>query len=128
MWTFNGGWQFAQNSCNHGRCYNASGMGYHCTSGSGSLAAASRTINGETNSNNVGVSGGCSTPYKWLSGGYDHLCNSDGAYELWQAKSASRSTSRGDNYGFTWDNAGNYACNCNNNSDCDGDWNRPGCP
>jgi hypothetical protein len=133
MWMFNGSWLMAQNACNHGRCYNGSGMGYHCYSGSGTQAAASITINGETNSNNVAVSGGCATPYKWLSGGYDHLCNSDASYEMWQAKNRSRGNNAvigtgGGNISFKWDNAGNYACNCNNNNDCDGDWNRPGCP
>jgi hypothetical protein len=115
-----------QNACNHGRCYNGSGMGQNC--GSYGWNAGGGWLNGETNSNTTAVSGGCATPYNWNSGGYDHLCNSDAAYELWQAKDARSDTSRGNELSFTWDNAGNYACNCNNNNDCDGDWNRPGCP
>jgi len=116
------------NNCNHGRCYNGSGMGYHCSS-SGRASASGNSLTGETNSNTTAVSGGCATPYNWNSGGYDHLCNSDAAYELWQGKEGRYNTSRGDHYSFTWDNGGgNYACNCNNNSDCDGDWKRPGCP
>jgi hypothetical protein len=116
-----------QNACNHGRCYNGSGMGYHC--GSYGWRGGGAYVNGETNSSGVGVSGGCLTPYNWNSGGYDHLCNSDAAYELWQAKSGSKYTTQGDGYSFVWDSGGNnYACNCNNNDNCDGDWNRPGCP
>jgi len=125
-------WVLAQNACNHGRCYNGSGMGYNCYSNGGWFYWT--TINGETNSNNTSISGGCRTPYDWDSGGYDHLCNDDAAYELWQAKSGSLSTAYGDGYSFKWFNGssskGNsyFACNCSSFNGCDNDWGRPSCP
>lgn len=117
------------NACNHGRCYNGSGMGYKCHTGD-TWTSNSTWMTGETNHGaNVAVSGGCATPYNWHSGGYDHLCNSDSSYEMWQSESGGYQTARGDHYSFTWDsNGNNYACNCNNNNDCDGDWGRPACP
>jgi hypothetical protein len=101
-------------------------MGYRCGSYGWTNGG---WITGENLTNSTAVNGGCATPYNWMSGGYDHLCNSDSSYEMWQAKSGSYQTSQGDHYSFVWDNGGhNYACNCNNNNDCDGDWKYPGCP
>jgi len=113
-----------QSSCNHGRCYNGDSMGFNCGSYGWSTGAS---LTGEANSNTTAVSGGCATPYNWNSGGYDHLCNDDAAYELWQAKDARWDTSHGDNISFVWYDAGEFACNCQNTG-CDGDWNRPNCP
>jgi len=126
MWVYTNGWSLGQNACNHGRCQ-SDGLSYKCYTSSNRWISGG-IINGETNRNTTAVSGGCLTPYNWLSGGYDHLCNSDGAYQLWQAKAGSKWTARGDQYSFTWDDRGNYACNCNNNNDCDGDWKVPNCP
>ncbi len=125
-----GYWIQAISANNHGRAWNGSGMGYRCYSGASAWQYGT-TINGSTAGGATGGSdgqGGCQTPYSWNSGGYDHLCNSDAAYELWQGKEATQNTSRGGNISFTWDGPGNYACNCNNNNDCDGDWTRPNCP
>jgi hypothetical protein len=117
-------------ACNHGRCWWGGGMGYGCDAYGWNSGGASifPEENGDGNGAGTAVGGGCWTPYNWNSGGYDHLCNSDAAYEIWQAKNARWNTDRGDYYSFTWDNGGhNYACNCNNNNDCDGDWKAPGC-
>jgi len=125
-----GYWQFAISANNHGRAYNNSGMGYQCYSGASAWQWA-QGVTGSTAGDASGSydgQGGCQTPYNWNSGGYDHLCNSDAAYELWQGKEGTQWTSRGDYMSFTWDGPGNYACNCNNNNDCDGDWSRPNCP
>jgi len=125
MWVYSTGWTLAQVACNHGRC--PGNLSYNCYSAGGWFYYASY-INGDTNSNNVAISGGCGTPYNWNSGGWDHLCNDDAAYELWQAKSGSEWTSQGDRYSFKWNNTGHFACACSNNGGCDGDWNTPNCP
>jgi hypothetical protein len=132
QWYSFDGWAsygIALNSCNHGRCYYDSGMSYQCYSTGGPFYYGSN-ISGEANSQYGGgtnIGGACLTPYSWNSGGYNHLCNDDAAYELWQAKSGSQWTSQGDGYSFVWYANANYACNCNNTG-CDGDWSRPYCP
>jgi hypothetical protein len=126
-----GYWQMAISANNHGRGYNGSGMGYRCYSGASAWKQYGASVSGSTAGDSTGAwdgQGGCQSPYSWNSGGYDHLCNSDAAYELWQGKEATWATSRGNDTTFTWDGPGNYACNCNNNNDCDGDWTRPNCP
>ncbi len=120
-------WVLVQDACNHGTCY--ANMGYECYSNGGWFYNA--TINGETSSS-TSISGGCQTPYNWNSGGYNHLCNDDSAYELWQAKNGSKG---GPNYGtsgdgthFQYYDGHHFACDCGSFSGCDGDWSVPSCP
>ena len=128
-------WVSAQNACNHGRCAGESGMGYNCYSSGGWFLNA--TINGETRHNSTGVSGGCQTPYNWNSGGYDHLCNDDAAFELWQAKNGSQGNGTygtgGDGLHFQWYGSStkghsHFACNCGSFGNCDNDYGRAYCP
>jgi hypothetical protein len=128
------GWVLAINACNHGRCYNE--LGYNCYSQGGWFWNA--TVNGEANHNSTAINGACQTPYDWDSGGWDHLCNDDSAYELWQAKNGGTGSAAygtgGDGYRFQWFNAssskGNsyFACDCGSFAGCDNDWGRPSCP
>lgn len=132
MWAYrwnNGSpyWIYAINANNHGR--SASELSYECYSQGGWVwngYVSGSTANGATG--NWDGAGGCQTSYNWDSGGWDHLCNDDAAYELWQAKSGSQYTSQGDYISFTWNNTGHFACACQNNGGCDGDWNTPNCP
>jgi hypothetical protein len=127
-----GYWQQAIYANNHGRGAYDSGMGYDCYSWNGGgwfqygVHLSGSTASGATG--NWDGAGGCQTAYNWDSGGWDHLCNDDAAYELWQAKSGSSSTSQGDAISFTWTSNGHFACACQNNSGCDGDWSTPNCP
>jgi len=129
-------WVYA---CNHGRCSYESGMNYRCVSGGSWVPAASWDV--ETNSGgNKAVSGGCRSPYSWFTytkywwgstgDKNTHDCNDDAAYELWQAKEGTAWTSRGDMYSFNWKdpNGHRYACYCNSDHHCDGDWSSPKCP
>src|SRR6185503_7029389 len=116
----------AMAACNHGRCPWDSGMGYNCYSSGGPFYYGAY-VNGETISNSTNITGACQTNYNWNSGGWDHLCNDDAAYELWQAKSGSSYTQQGDGYSFIWYANANYACTCSNTG-CDGDWSAPYCP
>jgi hypothetical protein len=122
-------WIMAVSANNHGRSYSDSGMGYGCYSNGGwfyNPNTSGSTAGGATG--NWDGAGGCQTSYNWNSGGWDHLCNDDAAYELWQAKSGSWQTSQGDQTGFVWTSNAHFACACQNNSGCDGDWSAPNCP
>jgi hypothetical protein len=132
-------WVLAQEACNHGRCAYDGGMGYNCYSNGGWFFNA--TINGETYGDHGGgtsISGGCATPYNWDSGGYDHLCNDDAAYELWQAKNGSAGNNGvwgtgGGSITFQWygsSTKGNshFACDCQSFGNCDNDYGRAYCP
>lgn len=144
-----GYWQLAISANNHGRAYNASGMGYDCYSWNGggwfqygvSLSGSTAS----TNTNSGDGQGGCQTAYNWNSGGYDHLCNDDAAYELWQTKNGNQGSNSvtgtsGGNLTFQYYGAGHcdgdacgsnpasYACNCGSFNGCSGDWNTPICP
>jgi hypothetical protein len=126
MWAYSyasGSWQLAILACNHGTCPGS--MGYSgCYSTGGIFNGIA--IGGETTGSTGTVSGGCLTPYSWNSGGYDHLCNDDSAYELWQIKYGSRGGGTLDTHGDgSWVH---YACTCSNNAGCDNDWSRPYCP
>jgi len=130
MWVYKTSWVQAQMACNHGRC--PGNLNYKCYSAGGWYSSGG--VNGETNVNSTSVSGGCSTSYNWNSGGHDHLCNDDAAYELWQAKgnlglngSGRPRTTYGDNTTFSWNNTGEFNCDCNATG-CDNDWNSPNCP
>ena len=97
------------------------------------------TVTGVTGSGDG--AGGCQTAYNWDSGGYDHLCNDDAAFELWQAKDGSQWTylgfENGDAIGFQYYGAGScaaefcgsspahFACDCQTFGGCSGDWNTP---
>jgi hypothetical protein len=122
-------WSSVLDANNHGRHYYDSGMGYNCYSAGGwfwSPYVTGSSAGGVTGNNDG--QGGCQTAYNWNSGGWDHLCNDDAAYELWQAKSGGTSTTQGDAIGFTWTSNGHFACACQNNAGCDDDWNSPNCP
>jgi hypothetical protein len=135
MWVYrwnNGApyWILSIDANNHGRHAGDSGMGYNCYS-SASTWAWGATISGSTAGDATGnwdSQGGCQTSYSWNSGGWDHLCNDDAAYELWQAKSGGMATTQGDGISFTWTSNAHFACACQNNSGCDGDWSSPNCP
>jgi hypothetical protein len=143
-----GAWQYVIAACNHGTCPGASGISYDCYSwNGGGWFQYGVQNNGETQS---GVTksgdgtGGCQTAYAWDSGGYDHLCNDDAAYELWQAKDGSQWTyqgfENGDAIGFQYYGSGfcrgslcgsspaHFACDCQTFGGCSGDWNTPNCP
>jgi hypothetical protein len=143
MWYYNGGWNLGIVANNHGR--SPSQLGYDCYSNGGWFSGV--VENGSTAGSNTGAGdgqGGCQTAYSWDSGGYDHLCNDDAAYELWQAKSGGQWTwqgfENGDAIGFQWyggswcdgDACGQspsyFACDCQSFNGCAGDWNTPACP
>jgi len=127
-------WQAGVWACNHGNCPGGDKMGYRCSSNSG-VWVENPNMTGENGG------GGCLTSYNWNSGGYDHLCNDDSAYELWQIKNGNRGygwsyDTHGDGYSFIYTGAGtggdggwvNYACTCAYNNGCNNDWSRPICP
>ena len=144
------GWTFQVDANNHGRHATVSGMGYDCYSQGGWFYNA--WVTGATAGGadgNYDNQGGCQTSYSWNSGGFDHLCNDDAAYELWQAKTGSQATGHGYNgngqgngdsigfqyYGSGWcrgsacgQNPAYFACNCGSFGGCGGDWNTPNCP
>ena len=60
---------------------------YDCYSTSGVWRTIAQ-ISGEQNGSSS-IGGGCLSSYSWNSGGYNHLCNDDSAYELWQVKNGS---------------------------------------
>lgn len=139
MFAYNGAWSLVVNSCNHGSCPGASSLSYRCSSNSGQWRQWI-SLTGEHNGGS-GVGGGCRTSYSWNSGGWNHLCNDDSAYELWQIKNGSSGragdySTSGDAYSFIYNGAGtggdgswvNYACNCSANNGCNNDWSRPICP
>ena len=69
-------------TCNHGTCANG-----WATSAIGGREQQSVNETGPTetyNDRRQRRQGGCQTAYNWDSGGYDHLCNDDTAYEVWQ--------------------------------------------
>lgn len=138
IWAYQTTWQLVINACNHGGCPGSSGMGYRCYSTSG-IWRTNPYITAESNSSSS-IGAGCRTSYSWNSGGYDHLCNDDSAYELWQVKNGSpgggsRDTN-GDGWNFVYNGPGtggdgswvNYACTCAYNNGCNNDWSRPICP
>jgi hypothetical protein len=115
-------------------------MTYRCSSNSG-VWRDNPWLTGEASGSTGTVSGGCRTNYSWDSGGWDHLCNDDSAYELWQIKNGSGGdgnqwSTNGNGYSFIYNGAGtggdgswvNYACQCNANNGCNNDWSRPICP
>ena len=142
-------WVLAVVANNHGRA--PSQLHYDCYSNGGWFNPGT-TVSGSTAGSNTGNSdgqGGCQTAYSWDSGGYDHLCNDDAAYELWQAKTGSMATGQGyngaglgngDQIGFQWYGSSHcdgsfcgsspswFACNCSSFNGCSGDWNTPNCP
>jgi hypothetical protein len=139
MWAYNGGWGLAVNACNHGSCPGSSNVTYRCSSNSG-VWRQWISLTGESSGGNS-VGGGCRTNYSWNSGGWDHLCNDDSAYELWQIKNGSQGdgnqwNENGNMYSFIYNGPGtggdgswvNYACNCGANNSCNNDWSRPICP
>jgi hypothetical protein len=139
MFAYNGTWSLVVNGCNHGSCPGASSMTYRCSSNSG-VWRSYITLTGEHNTGNS-VGAGCRSAYSWDSGGNNHLCNDDSAYELWQIKngkigSNSSYNTSGGNYSFVYTGSGtggdgswvNYACTCSNNNSCNNDWSRPLCP
>jgi hypothetical protein len=143
-----GYWQYVIAACNHGTCPGASNINYDCYSWNGGgwfqygVQQNGSTVTGVTGSGDG--AGGCQTAYNWDSGGYDHLCNDDAAYELWEAKDGSQWTYQGfengdaigfQYYGSSWcaasfcgDSPSHFACDCQTFSGCDGDWNTPACP
>jgi hypothetical protein len=139
MYAYNGAYNLVVNACNHGSCPGSSSLTYRCSSNSG-VWRQWVSLTGEHNGGG-GVGAGCRTPYSWDSGGYNHLCNDDSAYELWQIKNGSQGdgnqyNQNGNMYSFVYTGAGtggdgswvNYACNCQNNNNCNNDWSRPICP
>ncbi len=153
------GWTFQVDANNHGRHATDSGMGYDCYSQGGWFWNA--WITGATASGadgNGDGQGGCQTAYSWNTGGYNHLCNDDAAYELWQAKTGGQGTNvwnstlqggkgdwaqngtAGGNLSFAYYGNGHcdgsacgsspayFACNCQEFGGCSGDWNTPICP
>jgi len=140
-----GYWQMAISANNHGRAYNGSGMGYDCYSwNGGGWFQYGVQVTGGTAGDSTGSwdgQGGCQTGYSWNSGGYDHLCNDDAAYELWQSKYGNggdngRKDTMGGNITFRWNGSGwggdgsnvYFACNCGDFNGCDNDWSTPNCP
>ena len=144
-----GAWQYVIAACNHGTCPGGSGMSADCYSwNGGGWFQYGVQQNGETQGKVTGSgdgTGGCQTAYNWDSGGYDHLCNDDAAYELWEAKLGSQWTymgfENGDAIGFQYAGSGycrgslcgsgspaHFACDCQTFSGCSGDWNTPVCP
>ena len=139
-------WTYAIAACNHGTCPYNSNVSYDCYSNGGWYWWP--WINGSTAQGVTGGydgQGGCQTGYNWNSGGWDHLCNDDAAYELWQTKNGSQGSgggTGGDAFGFTYTGGGFcrgsacgscsggdcWACTCSNNQGCGGDWNTPYCP
>ena len=138
MWAYQTSWQLAILACNHGTCPGGSGMGYNCYSTSG-VWRDNVTLSGESNSS-TSIGAGCLTSYSWNSGGYNHLCNDDSAYELWQIKNGNSGgwsyDTNGNGYDFVYNGPGtggdgswvNYACTCAYNNSCNNDWSRPICP
>jgi hypothetical protein len=139
-WAFYG----ALVTCNHGDCANS--MSYQCESATvNNTATVSGTTTSSLTGNNDGY-GGCQTAYNWDSGGYDHLCNDDTAYELWQGKGGGWTgwsySGTADNIDFKWYGGSHcmgtingcgqspsyFACQCNSFGGCAGDWNAPNCP
>jgi hypothetical protein len=139
LWAYQTGWQLAVLACNHGSCPGQSSMSYNCYSNSG-VWRNNVTISVEESGSTGTVGGGCLTGYSWNSGGYNHLCNDDSAYELWQVKNGGTGgwslDTNGNGYDFVYNGPGtggdgswvNYACTCAYNNGCDNDWSRPICP
>ena len=116
-------WVTAICNCNHGRCCGDTSLSYDCNSNNGWFWNA--TITGET-STTTGVSGACLSGYNWDTPP-GHECNSDAAYELWQAKSGSINTSQGGQWSFHWNNGNDYWCSTPSGGGS-GDWSTPSCP
>jgi len=131
-----GYWQQAIYANNHGRGAYDSGMGYDCYSwNGGGWYQYGVHLSGSTAGSATGNwdgQGGCQTGYNWNSGGYDHLCNDDAAYELWQGKGGGwtgwSNSGPQDNIDFKWYNGYYFSCNCGSFGGCSGDWNSPSCP
>lgn len=138
LWAYQTTWQLAVIACNHGTCPGNGGMSYDCYSTSG-VWRTNPYITTETNGS-TSIGGGCRTSYSWNSGGNNHLCNDDSAYELWQVKNGGPGggsyDTNGNGYTFMYNGPGtggdgswvNYACTCAYNNGCDNDWSRPICP
>ena len=140
-----GAWELAISANNHGRAYNQ--MSFDCYSGGG-VFTGGVSISGSTAGSSTGNSdgqGGCQTAYAWDSGGYNHLCNDDAAYELWQSKTGNVGNNgvwgtSGGSITFQWYGSSHcdgiacgqspsyFACDCQSYAGCAGDWNTPNCP
>jgi hypothetical protein len=140
------GWAVAASlvACNHGDCANT--MAYQCeTAVVNNSANETASTTSSLTGNNDGQ-GGCQTAYNWDSGGYDHLCNDDTAYELWQGKGGAWTgwsySGPADNIDFKYYGSSHcmgtfpacgqspsyFACDCQSFGGCAGDWNAPWCP
>ncbi len=150
MWAWQTSWNLVINACNHGRCPGASGMGYRCYSNSGRWVS-NPSLSGDTTagSTTAQYGQGCRSDYNWNSGGANHLCNDDSAFQLWQIKNGGKPRvnavgTNGSAQWFTYTGTGYggdcgsgndsasctayYACWCSDNNGCDNDWARPACP
>lgn len=139
IWAYQTTWQLAMIACNHGSCPGDSSMSYDCYSTSGAWVG-NPSLSVEQSGSTSTVGGGCLTSYSWNSGGYNHLCNDDSAYELWQVKNGNPGggslDTNGNGYDFVYNGPGtggdgswvNYACTCAYNNSCNNDWSRPICP
>jgi hypothetical protein len=125
MWNYVSSWNQAIVACNHGAC-GGNGNSYQCESAGGWYA--SPTINGESSSSNGGAWGACLSGYNWDTPP-GHECNSDSAYEMWQAKSGNMNTPYGGQWTFNWNdpNGHNYQCSTGSGGG-NGDWKKPACP
>jgi hypothetical protein len=87
---------FVLYSCNHGRC--AYDMGSVGCSGTGT--ADNEQVEGATDINTV--SGACSTPYDWNSGGGTHNCHDDSMMECYGVMYGWQDTVNGVCQGLNW--------------------------
>jgi hypothetical protein len=101
---------------------------------------ATASLTGSTTGNTTNANdgyGGCSTAYSWSSGGNNHLCNDDAAYEMWQAGNGNQGAGTtgwiGTYNGFCEGSLcksgspAHYACTESNNGGSVGSWNTPNC-
>lgn len=108
-WAYDTSWKFRMNFCNHGSCTGS----HKCyTYSNGWVNNPSISYEGSTSTGTV--SGGCSTGYNWNAYGGEHNSNDDTAYELWQIKQGTSSTSQGNSTSFGWQASNKYyACGYN---------------
>ena len=125
MWNYQSSWNQTMVACNHGAC-GSNGNSYQCYSSGGWFTNVTET--GETSGSNGGAWGGCLSGYNWNTPP-GHECNSDAAYELWQAKSGGLNTAYGGQWSFNYNdsNGHNYQCSTQSGGGS-GDWKKPACP
>ena len=125
MWNYVSSWNQALVACNHGAC-GSNGNSYQCESYGGWFS--SPVITGESSSSNGGAWGACLSGYNWNTPP-GHECNSDSAFELWQAKSGGLNTAYGGQWSFNYNdsNGHNYQCSTQSGGGS-GDWKKPACP